>query len=97
MRYVDFEKGCGPSELVVKECEGLSLAPGKVKVDVKAFGVNRADTLQRQGNYPPPPGESDILGLDLKPQKHTIPTQTKNLAKSEIFCLKLSVYYFNST
>ena len=65
MQYVDFEKGCGPSELVVKERAGLSLAPGKVKVDVKAFGVNRADTLQRQGNYPPPPGESDILGLEV--------------------------------
>jgi hypothetical protein len=36
MRYVDFEKGCTPSELVVKECEGLSLTSGKVKVEVKA-------------------------------------------------------------
>ena len=65
MQYVDFEKGCSPSELIVKEGEGLSLVSGKVKVDVKAFGVNRADTLQRQGNYPPPPGESDILGLEV--------------------------------
>ncbi len=65
MRYVDFEKGCSPSELTVKECDGLSLTSGKVKVEVKAFGVNRADTLQRQGSYPPPPGESEILGLEV--------------------------------
>ncbi|GFD79928.1 NAD(P)H quinone oxidoreductase [Tenacibaculum sp. KUL118] len=65
MHYVDFEKGCEPNALVVNESEGYSLLPGKVKVDVKAFGVNRADTLQRQGNYPPPSGESDILGLEV--------------------------------
>lgn len=65
MQYVDFEKGCRPDGLVVNERESYSLSQGKVKVDVKAFGVNRADTLQRQGNYPPPPGESEILGLEV--------------------------------
>jgi NADPH:quinone reductase-like Zn-dependent oxidoreductase len=33
-------------------------------VKVKAFGLNRADTLQRQGAYPPPPGAPKILGLE---------------------------------
>ena len=65
MHYVDFAKGCKPDELTVKEQAGYSLTAGKVKVEVKAFGVNRADTLQRQGNYPPPPGESEILGLEV--------------------------------
>ena len=65
MQYVDFEKGCRPDALVVNERESYSLSRGKVKVDVKAFGINRADTLQRQGNYPPPPGESEILGLEV--------------------------------
>ena len=65
MQYVDFEKGCRPDALVVNERESYSLSQGKVKVDVKAFGINRADTLQRQGNYPPPPGESEILGLEV--------------------------------
>lgn len=31
---------------------------------VKAFGLNRADTVQREGKYPPPPGASKILGLE---------------------------------
>ena len=65
MHYVDFEKGCKPEALTVNERQGYSLSEGKVKVDVKAFGVNRADTLQRQGKYPPPPGESEILGLEV--------------------------------
>lgn len=39
--------------------------PGEVLVQVEAFSVNRADLLQRRGLYPPPPGASPILGLDL--------------------------------
>src|SRR5207245_10259693 len=40
-------------------------ARGEVLVAVAAAGVNRADTLQRQGVYPPPPGTSDIPGLEI--------------------------------
>lgn len=39
-------------------------APGQVVVDVAATAVNRADLMQRQGKYPPPPGASEILGLE---------------------------------
>ncbi|NKY50003.1 NAD(P)H-quinone oxidoreductase [Nocardia vermiculata] len=39
--------------------------PGEVSIDVVAAGVNRADLLQRQGFYPPPPGASDIMGLEV--------------------------------
>jgi putative PIG3 family NAD(P)H quinone oxidoreductase len=38
--------------------------PGEVLIDVAATGVNRADLLQRQGFYPPPPGASELLGLE---------------------------------
>ncbi len=37
---------------------------GEVVIDVVASAVNRADILQRQGSYPPPPGASDVLGLE---------------------------------
>jgi NADPH:quinone reductase-like Zn-dependent oxidoreductase len=37
----------------------------EVLVAVRSTSVNRADVLQRQGNYPPPPGASDILGLEV--------------------------------
>ena len=65
MQFVDFEKGCEPTALVVKTQGSLSTPQGKVKVKVNSFGINRADTLQRQGHYPPPPGESPILGLEV--------------------------------
>jgi putative PIG3 family NAD(P)H quinone oxidoreductase len=39
--------------------------PGEVLVEVAAAGVNRADVLQRAGNYPVPPGASEILGLEV--------------------------------
>ena len=37
---------------------------GQVRIRVAAAGLNRADLLQRAGHYPPPPGASDILGLE---------------------------------
>ncbi|MFD2191885.1 NAD(P)H-quinone oxidoreductase [Pistricoccus aurantiacus] len=39
--------------------------PGKLKIHVAWAGVNHADLGQRAGNYPPPPGESDIMGLEV--------------------------------
>lgn len=38
--------------------------PGEVLIRVRAAGINRPDLLQRAGHYPPPPGASDILGLE---------------------------------
>lgn len=40
-------------------------AAGEILVRVESAGVNRPDVFQRQGNYPPPPGASDILGLEI--------------------------------
>ena len=42
-----------------------SLRPGEVLIRVEAAGVNRPDIMQRQGKYPPPPGASDIPGLEV--------------------------------
>ncbi len=43
----------------------ISPAPGEVVIRVVAAGVNRADLLQAAGKYPPPPGASDIIGLEV--------------------------------
>src|ERR1700722_10485088 len=40
-------------------------AEDEVLIKVAAAGINRADTLQRQGKYPPPPGAGDILGMEV--------------------------------
>jgi putative PIG3 family NAD(P)H quinone oxidoreductase len=42
----------------------LHPAPGEIRIRVAAAGVNRADLIQRAGHYPPPPGASEILGLE---------------------------------
>ncbi|GAB49914.1 NAD(P)H-quinone oxidoreductase [Mobilicoccus pelagius] len=51
--------------LVVAEVEDPTPKPGEVLVDVVAAGVNRADLLQRQGHYDPPPGSSPYPGLEV--------------------------------
>lgn len=42
-----------------------SPGPGEVLIEVLAAGLNRADLLQRRGHYPPPPGASGVLGLEV--------------------------------
>ncbi len=51
--------------LVWSEVPTPSPAPGQVRIRVEAAGVNRADLVQRSGGYPPPPGASPILGLEV--------------------------------
>jgi len=54
----------GPEALVLGEAPVPALREGEVLVRVRATAVNRADLLQAAGKYPPPPGESEILGLE---------------------------------
>ena len=54
----------GPEVLSVGEVADPRPAAGEVLIDVVATAVNRADTLQRQGFYPPPPGASEVIGLE---------------------------------
>lgn len=51
--------------LVWREVDNVRPAPGEVLLDVRAAGVNRADLLQARGGYPPPPGVTPILGLEV--------------------------------
>ena len=55
----------GPEVMHLGETPKPVLKEREVLVKVRAAGVNRADTLQRKGLYPPPPGESEIMGLEL--------------------------------
>lgn len=54
----------GPDVLQWTETPDPEPGTGEVLLDVAASAVNKADTLQRQGNYPPPKGASEILGLE---------------------------------
>ncbi|MCZ2846472.1 NAD(P)H-quinone oxidoreductase [Modestobacter sp. VKM Ac-2978] len=64
MRAVTISSPGGPEVLGWGEVPDPVCGPGEVLVDVAATAVNRADTLQRQGHYPAPPGASEVLGLE---------------------------------
>jgi putative PIG3 family NAD(P)H quinone oxidoreductase len=64
MRAVIAPDPGGPDALVLADLPDPTPGDGEVVIDMRATAVNRADTLQRQGFYPPPPGASDVLGLE---------------------------------
>jgi putative PIG3 family NAD(P)H quinone oxidoreductase len=49
----------------IGEIHAPALGPRDIRIAVRAAGVNRADLLQRAGHYPPPPGASEIIGLEV--------------------------------
>ena len=65
MRAAVITEPGGPDVLKVMEVEDPVPGPEDILVDVKATALNRADTMQRQGGYPAPPGSpDDIPGLE---------------------------------
>ena len=64
MRAVIATEPGGPEVLTVTDLDDPVPAAGEVVIDMAGTAVNRADTLQRQGFYPPPPGASEVLGLE---------------------------------
>lgn len=66
MRVIEIDGGSGPAEaLRLSERPDPQAGPGEIRIRVRAAGVNRPDLLQRNGGYPPPPGASDIMGLEV--------------------------------
>lgn len=65
MKFIQHIEGGGPASLTLAEMPIPELIANHVLVKVMCFGINRADTLQRQGKYPAPPNESEILGLEV--------------------------------
>ncbi len=64
MRAAVADRTGGPEVLELRDVPAPDVRPGEVLLDVAATAVNRADLLQRQGYYPPPPGASEIIGLE---------------------------------
>lgn len=65
-------------------------AAGEVLLKVSAAGVNRADVMQRQGKYPPPPGASDILGLEVSGTVEMLGSSVRDLALHDQVCALLT-------
>jgi putative PIG3 family NAD(P)H quinone oxidoreductase len=64
VRAVTFETPGDESVLHVNDVPAPACGPRDLRIRVRGAGVNRADLMQRQGLYPPPPGASPILGLE---------------------------------
>jgi putative PIG3 family NAD(P)H quinone oxidoreductase len=64
VRAITIPTAGGPDALVLTELPDPVPGPGEVRIHVAAAGVNRADLLQRQGRYPPPPGAPQWPGLE---------------------------------
>lgn len=64
MKAIQLTNPDDPRSLELVETELPQLRDGEVLVKVQAAGVNRGDLLQARGYYPPPPGESEIIGLE---------------------------------
>jgi NADPH:quinone reductase len=65
MRVIDVATPGGPEALRIATMPIPKPGTGEVLIQTVAAGINRADLLQRQGHYPPPPGASPILGMEV--------------------------------
>ena len=65
MRQIVISAPGGPEALTLADTPQPTIRDGEVLIRVVAAGVNRADVFQRQGKYPPPPGASDVLGMEV--------------------------------
>ena len=65
MRFIRFNGSGGPDIITLAEGPLPVPGPGQVLVKVAAAGINRPDCLQRAGGYPPPPGATDVPGLEI--------------------------------
>lgn len=79
MQAVIFDEPGGPEVLEVGQVADPVPGADHLLVRVRATALNRADTLQRQGLYPPPPGESDVLGLELAGEVEAVGSAVRNV------------------
>lgn len=82
---VDSEK-----RLTWREVPDIEAKPGEVLVKITAAGINRADLLQAAGNYPPPPGASEILGLEVSGTVAAVGQGVEEMQIGQPICALLS-------
>ncbi|MGY3079059.1 NADPH:quinone reductase-like Zn-dependent oxidoreductase [Bradyrhizobium sp. LM6.10] len=82
MTVVAISKPGGPEVLVPEQRALPQPGPDEILVKVQAAGVNRPDVAQRSGAYPPPPGASDLPGLEIAGEVVAVGSNAKRHTRS---------------
>jgi len=86
VKVIEIKMPGGPEVLTVAERDMPEAGPGEVLIKVFAAGVNRPDVVQREGRYPPPPGASDIPGLEVAGEIVAVGGQVSGLTVGDRVC-----------
>jgi putative PIG3 family NAD(P)H quinone oxidoreductase len=86
MREIFFDGAGGPEVIKLRAAPVPAPGPGKVLVDVVAAGINRPDCIQRAGLYPPPPGETEVPGLEIAGRIVAVGDGVTGLALGDEIC-----------
>ena len=86
MTYVDLPTPGGPENMVMARGPLPVLKPGEILVRVEAAGVNRPDIQQRKGHYPPPPGASPVMGLEVAGEVVALGEDVEGFALGDLVC-----------
>jgi putative PIG3 family NAD(P)H quinone oxidoreductase len=83
MQAITMSAPGGPEVFRLTTVPDPTPAAEQILVRVRATALNRADVMQRMGQYPPPPGESDILGLELAGEVEAVGAAVKDIAPGD--------------
>ena len=86
MRQIRFEGAGGPEVIRLETAPVPQPGPGQVLIEVAAAGVNRPDLLQRAGGYPPPPGATDVPGLEVSGRIAILGSDVQGLQVGDEVC-----------
>ena len=86
MFYIDHGKGGAADVLKPAEAPIPQPQAGEVVIEVHYAGVNRPDVSQRSGSYPPPPGASPILGLEIAGRVSAVAADVKQWRVGDLVC-----------
>ncbi|MGB5935116.1 MAG: NAD(P)H-quinone oxidoreductase [Ornithinimicrobium sp.] len=90
MRAITIPTPGGPDALVPEEVPSPTVGDREVLIDVVAAGVNRADIVQREGNYPPPEGASALPGLEVSGVVAAVGSRVSAWSRGEEVCALLA-------
>jgi NADPH2:quinone reductase len=90
MDCIEIKAPGGPEQLVPARRPVPTPRPSEVLIKVAAAGVNRPDVVQRMGQYPPPPGASDLPGLEVAGEIVAVATDVKRWRTGDKVCALLS-------